>query len=71
MELIYQGHTSKEISQSLFISENTVKKHTYNIFKKMNARNRSQVIKIVHNFMNAAEETLTGELMQKLDKDNE
>ena len=71
VDFIYQGKTSKEISEALFISENTVKKHTYNIFKKMNAKHRSQVIKIVHNFMNAAEETLTGETMQKLDKDDE
>ncbi|MCR5033983.1 MAG: helix-turn-helix transcriptional regulator [Clostridia bacterium] len=68
VDKIYQGYTSKDVSEALFISENTVKKHTYNIFKKMNVKNRSQVIRIVHGFDIAAQETLTDERKQKLDK---
>ena len=66
VENIYQGLASKDIAEKLFISENTVKKHTYNIFKKMNVKNRSQVIKIVHGFSTASLETLTEEMQQRL-----
>ena len=68
VDQIYQGLTSKDISEALFISENTVKKHTDNIFKKMNVRNRSQVIRIVHGFEIASQEPLTIEPEQKPDK---
>lgn len=69
VDKIYQGKASREIAEELYISENTVKKHTYNIFKKMNVRNRSQVIKIVHGFTTASLETLTDDMQQKLGED--
>jgi len=41
LELIVRGFTNRKISEALFISENTVKKHVYNIFQKTGAENRT------------------------------
>ena len=35
MELIYAGMSNKEIAETLFLSESTVKTHIYNIFRKL------------------------------------
>lgn len=48
---IYNGHSIKEIGELLYISENTVKKHSHNIFQKMSVESRSQLIKIVHDHL--------------------
>ncbi len=42
LELVAQGATNKEIADSLFISENTVKTHLKNIMEKLHLVNRSQ-----------------------------
>jgi len=42
LRLISQGATNKEIADSLFISENTVKTHLRNIMDKLHLANRSQ-----------------------------
>jgi len=42
LQLIAQGATNKEIADSLFISENTVKTHLRNIMEKLHLANRSQ-----------------------------
>lgn len=34
--IVFYGYTNKELADSLFISEKTVKNHVANIFKKMN-----------------------------------
>lgn len=36
------GASNREIGQRLVITENTVKRHVYNIFGKLNVRNRTQ-----------------------------
>ena len=36
------GASNREIGQHLYITENTVKRHLYNIFGKLNVRNRTQ-----------------------------
>lgn len=36
------GASNREIGRHLFISESTVKRHVYNIFGKLNVRNRTQ-----------------------------
>ncbi|MFC1953041.1 response regulator [Chloroflexota bacterium] len=42
LQLVAQGATNKEIADSLFISENTVKTHLQNILDKLHLVNRSQ-----------------------------
>ena len=36
------GVPNREIGRRLYITENTVKRHVYNIFGKLNVRNRTQ-----------------------------
>lgn len=43
IELIRQGKTNKEIAETLFISENTVKYHIKSIFKILNIKNRLEI----------------------------
>lgn len=45
--LIGRGYSNKEIGQKLFISENTVKKHSSSIFHKCNVRNRTQLLQLL------------------------
>lgn len=42
LTLIAEGQNNKEIAESLFISEKTVKNHVSNIFKKINVNDRTQ-----------------------------
>lgn len=42
LQLVAKGATNKEIADSLFISENTVKTHLQNILDKLHLANRSQ-----------------------------
>ena len=48
IELIYSGKNNREIAETLFLSESTVKTHIYNIFRKMNVKNRVGVICIIN-----------------------
>lgn len=48
IELIYSGKSNKEIAEILFLSESTVKTHIYNIFRKMDVKNRVGVICIIN-----------------------
>lgn len=41
---IYEGKSNGEIASDLFISESTVKTHIYNIFRKLNVKNRVEVV---------------------------
>ena len=40
--MVSSGMSNVEISQSLFISKHTVRKHLENIFAKLNVNNRTQ-----------------------------
>lgn len=42
------GASNREIGQRLYITENTVKRHVYNIFGKLNVRNRTQAALQAH-----------------------
>lgn len=44
LELIYSGKSNKEIADTLFLSESTVKTHIYNIFRKMDIKSRVGII---------------------------
>jgi LuxR family maltose regulon positive regulatory protein len=44
LRLISQGMTNKQIAAELFISTGTVKAHTANIYRKLDAENRTQAI---------------------------
>lgn len=48
MELIYSGMSNKEIAETLFLSESTVKTHIYNIFRKLEVKNRVGVICLIN-----------------------
>ena len=49
IDLLGKGHSNKKIAEKLFLSELTVKTHLKNIFKKLNANNRTQAILIAMN----------------------
>lgn len=44
MQLLAIGASNAQIADSLFVSENTVKTHLHNIFKKINVKNRLQAL---------------------------
>jgi NarL family two-component system response regulator LiaR len=44
LELIAQGLSNQEIAEKLFVSLNTVKTHSSNLFLKLDARRRTQAV---------------------------
>lgn len=44
-EFIIEGYSNSDISEKLHISSSTVKNHVYNIYKKLNIKNRYELIK--------------------------
>jgi DNA-binding CsgD family transcriptional regulator len=44
VQWLYRGMSNKEIADTMFISEETVKKHVQNTFRKTGVRNRSELI---------------------------
>ncbi|MCG2835955.1 LuxR C-terminal-related transcriptional regulator [Photobacterium sp. WH77] len=42
MQLLVSGASNLQIAESLFVSENTVKTHLHNVFKKIKVKNRLQ-----------------------------
>lgn len=44
LDKIAQGHSNQEIADKLFVSLNTVKSHTNNIYSKLNVKRRTQAI---------------------------
>ncbi|NJM24997.1 MAG: response regulator transcription factor [Bacteroidia bacterium] len=45
LELMAQGHTNQEIADKLFVSLNTVKTHSANLFVKLEVSRRTQAIR--------------------------
>ena len=45
VRLLVRGSTSRQISNSLFISEHTVQRHLSNIFEKVGVRSRKTLLK--------------------------
>jgi len=46
LSLIAEGNSNKEIAEQLFIAETTVKSHVSNILTKLNAKRRTEAVKI-------------------------
>ncbi len=46
---IVKGLNNDEICETLFISKNTVKRHVYNIFKKMDVKTRLELVTFLNN----------------------
>ena len=46
LELIAKGLSNKEIGDSLFLSESTIKTHVSNLLLKLNAKRRTQAVEI-------------------------
>ncbi|WP_404414943.1 LuxR C-terminal-related transcriptional regulator [Vreelandella aquamarina] len=44
ISLLSAGASNQQIAEKLFVSEHTVKSHLYNIFRKINVRNRIQAL---------------------------
>lgn len=53
-ELIAAGHSNSEISQILFISENTVKKHVNSLYRKLHVTSRTQLLRMLYEKMSIA-----------------
>ena len=50
LRLIAAGHSNQEIADTLYLSLNTVKKHTSTIFRKLEAERRTQAIEKARRF---------------------
>lgn len=46
LQLMAGGLSNREIAERLFVSENTVKTHSANLFTKLNARRRTQAVQL-------------------------
>lgn len=44
LELIAEGLSNREIGEKLFVSENTVKTHSYRLFQKLEVKRRTQAV---------------------------
>ena len=52
IKLVSQGMKNKEIAQALFISDETVKKHLNNVYRKMGVESRFELIAKIYNYKN-------------------
>jgi len=49
VEMLYEGLSNKNIADKIFISEETVKKHIYNMFRKTRVKSRTALIHALQN----------------------
>jgi len=66
--LLMDGHDNKEIAQMLDIQYQSVKNHTYSLYKKLNAKNMAQAAKLLL-FGNFIKTEVRGVEWMKFDKD--
>ncbi|MBA7679336.1 hypothetical protein ES703_87625 [subsurface metagenome] len=50
IQQLCKGKTNKEISETLFISLQTVKDHVYRIYQKTDVKNRVQLINLIQSY---------------------
>jgi DNA-binding CsgD family transcriptional regulator len=50
ISLVITGRSNREITDELFISPETVKKHIYNAYRKIGVRNRVQLVNTILDF---------------------
>jgi DNA-binding NarL/FixJ family response regulator len=48
--LLAQGHSNREIAESLVVAEGTIKNHVSNILSKLQAENRTQAADIARRY---------------------
>jgi DNA-binding NarL/FixJ family response regulator len=48
LPLLAEGMPNKQIADALGVTEGTVKQHLKELFKRLNARNRTQAVKEAH-----------------------
>jgi DNA-binding CsgD family transcriptional regulator len=53
LECILRGFSNREIQNRLFISPHTVKNHNYNLYRKLDVRNRIELMKILFEYRNS------------------
>ena len=53
IRLISRGRTNREIADMLYVSLQTVKQHTYNIYRKLKVKNRVQLSNFIRNAANS------------------
>ena len=46
VHMVCQGMRNKDVAKRLFISENTVRSHLYNIYRKFNIKTRTELLKL-------------------------
>lgn len=46
LKLLSTGNSNKNIADMLFLSENTIKRHVYNLYRALDAKNRADAIRI-------------------------
>lgn len=44
MRYVCKGYTNKEIGETIYVTENTVKKHMESILEKLHVRNRTEAV---------------------------
>jgi DNA-binding CsgD family transcriptional regulator len=50
LELMAQGMSNREIAETLFVSENTIKTHSSRVFDKLGARRRTRAVQLGKEF---------------------
>ena len=51
MTLLVKGHTRKEISEELHLSEETIKSHTSNVYQKTSVHSKRELARLVEESM--------------------